>query len=169
VWTVQDDDLLRRFIHIGVDGIITDTIGKLRSIMNEANIQPIIRLATRQDDPVRPGNFAYGLEVHTGDVWMGGTDAVLTFTVTGQNGASSITVDTKPPYRMERDDWNFVTLPSPDLGALQSITVQRDDSGNGPDWFLDRIRVRSFRFGVSKEAVFNRWIDTTSPFTRALA
>jgi hypothetical protein len=69
---------------------------------------------------------------------------------------------------MERNDWNFVTLQSPDLGALQSMTVQRDSSGNGPDWFLDRIRVNSFRFGVSKEAIFNRWIDTTSPFTRPL-
>lgn len=136
--------------------------------MNEAHIQPLIRLATRKDDPQRPGNFAYGLKVHTGDVWMGGTDAVLTFTLTGQNGASNITIDTRSPYRMERDDWNFVTPPSPYLGALHSISVQRDNSGNGPDWFLDRIGVSSYRFGVSKEAIFNGWINTMSPFTRAL-
>jgi len=69
---------------------------------------------------------------------------------------------------MERNDWNFVTLQSLGLGALQSITVQRDNEGNGPDWFLDRILVASFRFGVSKRADFNRWIDSTSPFTQSL-
>jgi glycerophosphoryl diester phosphodiesterase len=168
VWTVQDDDLLHRYIHIGVDGIITDNVPKLRNIMSENQIQPLIRLATRNDDPLRPANFAYGLEVHTGDVAMAGTDAIVTFTIKGQSGVSSITVDTKPPYRMERNHWNFVTLQSPDLGVLHSLTVQRDNSGNAPDWFLDRIRVRSFRFSTSTEAVFNRWIDTTSPFTQAL-
>ena len=45
---------------------------------------------------------------------------------------------------MERNDWNYVTIPSLDLGNLISITVQRDNSGNGPDWFLDRIVVASF-------------------------
>jgi glycerophosphoryl diester phosphodiesterase len=168
VWTVQDDDLLRRYIQIGVDGIITDSIGKLCQIMKEPHIAPLIRLATRADNPMRPANFAYGLEIHTGDKSMAGTDAKVTFTLNGQNGSSSVTVDTKPPYRMEQNDWNFVTLPSPNLGPLQSITVQRDNSGNAPDWFLDRIRVRSFRFGVSKEALFNRWIDTTAPFTQVL-
>jgi glycerophosphoryl diester phosphodiesterase len=168
VWTVQNDDLLRRYIHIGVDAVITDTVAELRQIMLEPNIAPLIRLATRADDLMQPANFAYGLEIHTGDKWMAGTDANVTFTLTGQNGFASITVDTDPPYRMERDDWNFVTLPSPDLGTLQSITVQRDNSGNGPDWFLDRIRIKSFRFGVAKEAVFNQWIDNTGPFTKPL-
>jgi hypothetical protein len=53
------------------------------------------------------------------------------------------------------------------LGTLQSITVQRDNEGNAPDWFLDRILVDSFRYGVSKQATFQRWIGT-SPVTRPL-
>lgn len=69
---------------------------------------------------------------------------------------------------MEEDDWNWVTIPSDDLGALQSVTVQRDNQGNGPDWFLDRIEVRSARFGTSGLAIFDRWIDNTSPFTQPL-
>jgi hypothetical protein len=69
---------------------------------------------------------------------------------------------------MVRNSWHLVTLQSPDLGALQSVTVQRDNEGLGPDWFLDVIQVNSFRFGVSKEAHFNRWIDTTSPFTKPI-
>jgi PLAT/LH2 domain len=66
---------------------------------------------------------------------------------------------------MESNYWNWVTIPSDDLGALQLITVQRDNQGNGPDWFLDQIEVHSARFGTAGLAVFNRWIDTTSPFT----
>jgi glycerophosphoryl diester phosphodiesterase len=168
VWTVQDDDLLCEYIRIGVDGIITDDVAKLRGICNESQFRSVIRLATRNDNPFKPANLAYGLTIHTGDIFMAGTDANVIFTLAGEAGSASVTVDTSRPGRMERNDWNFVTLQSLNLGALQSITVQRDNQGNAPDWFLDRILVASFRFGVSKRAEFNRWIDSTSPFTQPL-
>jgi hypothetical protein len=41
--------------------------------------------------------------------------------------------------------------------------------GGSTNWFLDRIEVVSFRFGVTKMATFQRWIDATAPFTQALA
>jgi hypothetical protein len=118
---------------------------------------------------------AYALQVHTGDKFNAGTDANVTFTLTGTLGSSSKTVDTsligsirgKIPGRMEGNAWDFVTLQSLNLGTLQSITVQRDNEGNAPDWFLDRILVDSFRYGVSKQATFQRWIGT-SPVTRPL-
>jgi hypothetical protein len=68
---------------------------------------------------------------------------------------------------MERNAWDYVTLQSPDLGELKSITVQRNDDGNAPDWFLDQILVRSKRYGAARRAVFNRWIET-SPTTERL-
>jgi hypothetical protein len=166
-WTVQDDDDLREYIHVGVDGIITDTVGDLRNITAESEFQSVIRLARRHDNPFRPANLAYALEIHTGNRWMAGTDANVTFTITGQNGNVSYRIDTRRPGRMERNDWNYLTVPSSDLGPLQSITVRRDSQGNAPDWFLDRIRVRSFRFGVDKTAVFNRWIDKGTFFYTA--
>jgi len=60
------------------------------------------------------------------------------------------------------------TIQSADIGELLSITVQRDNDGNGPDWYLDRILVQSYRYSGSKLAVFNRWIDTTATFTEPL-
>jgi hypothetical protein len=69
---------------------------------------------------------------------------------------------------MERGQTNFVTLQSADLGNLQSITVQRDNSGNAPDWYLDTVVVESARYRTKKQATFNRWIDSTSPFTHPL-
>jgi hypothetical protein len=66
---------------------------------------------------------------------------------------------------MERDSTNFVTIESGDLGPLQSVTVRHDGAGNGPDWFLDSITVRSARFGVSAQASFNRWVESKAPVT----
>lgn len=131
VWTVDDDDLLREYIRIGVDGIITDRLPALWGIVGEAEFTNLIRLATRSDNPFAPANFAYGLLVHTADIDMGGTDANITFTLTGTAGSASMTVNMGLRGRMERGSWNYITLQSPNLGDLQSMTVQRDDSGSG--------------------------------------
>ncbi|HKV24493.1 MAG TPA: PLAT/LH2 domain-containing protein [Candidatus Acidoferrum sp.] len=168
VWTVNAQNLEREYIRIGVDGIITDSPQKLRGILMESEFQKLVRLATRQDDPYRPAACAYGLEVQTGNLSHAGTDAKITFTLTGSQGSASVTVDSSLPKRMETGDLNFVTLQTSDLGSLQSITVQRDNSGNAPDWFLDHISVKSARFGASARAAFNRWIDSTAPFTQPL-
>jgi len=37
-----------------------------------------------------------------------------------------------------------------------------------PTWSLDRISVRSARYGVSKEAVYNMDIDSIAKFTKPL-
>jgi hypothetical protein len=167
-WTTDDDERMREFIRTGVDGMITDQPALLRSVSQEAEFSSLIRFATRADNPFKQPNANYELAVHTGDVHMGGTDANVTFTLTGSSGTAVKVIDTSLDGRMERNDWNYVTMHSPDLGSLASITVQRDNSGNGPKWFLDRILVNSFRYGVSKQAIFNGWIDTTSPFTQPL-
>jgi len=168
VWTVNSHDLEREYIRIGVDGIISDDLAKLRAIIEEPEMKQLVRLATRDDDPFNPPNMAYGLAISTGDVGHAGTDAHVTFTVTGANGASSVRVDTSLTHRMERNTSSFVTLPSDDLGPLQSITVQRDSSGIAPAWFLDQILVRSARYQVAKKAVFHRWIDSAAPVTQDL-
>ena len=168
VWTVNDHDLMREYIRIGVDGMITDHPKDLRAILAEAEFPRLVRLAARADNPFQPANQTYGLAVHTGDQSGAGTDADVTFTLTGAAGSASITVDTGFPGRMETSSWNYVTLPSSDLGALQSITVQRDCDGAGPDWFLDRISVESVR-GARMQAVFDCWVGSGRPLTKPLA
>jgi glycerophosphoryl diester phosphodiesterase len=184
VWTLRDPDKMREFIRIGVDGIIAGStpstfeagaVIKLRALIDEEEFQPLIRLAKREDNPFAPPNANYGLAVHTGSRFNAGTDAMITFTLTGTLGISTKLVDAsligsifgKTPGRMERNAWDYITLQSPDLGELKSITVQRNDDGNAPDWFLDQIVVRSNRYGAAKRAVFNRWIET-SPTTERL-
>jgi hypothetical protein len=183
-WTLGDADGMREYIRIGADGIIAgghsssfeaDPVALLRSVVDEDEFDSLIRLAKREDNPFQPPDNAYALTVHTGDKHNAGTDAMLTFTLTGKLGSSSKTVDAsligsifgKTPGRMERNAWDYVTLQSADLGDLKSITVQRTDDGNAPDWFLDRILIRSARYHASKDAVFEQWIET-SPTTLTL-
>jgi hypothetical protein len=186
-WSLGLEDVfaMEEYIRIGVDGIIagfrpevfdSPSVTMLRAVAGDGRFQSMIRLATREDNPFTPSNAAYALTVHTDSRHNAGTDANVTFTVTGTFGSSSKTVDTSligslgggVPGRME-NGLDYVTLPSTDLGDLKSITVQRDDQGNAPGWYLNWIRVQSFRYGVSsKQAFFERWIDTTSPFTQPL-
>jgi PLAT/LH2 domain len=100
---------------------------------------------------------------------LAGTDANVRFTLAGEKGTSSVTVNTNYSGRMEPGSVNFVALPSPDLGTLQSISVQRDNSGNAPDWHLASITVESHRFGGPHTATFDHWIDSTNTFIRSLS
>jgi hypothetical protein len=169
-WTVNDSDDQRLYLQVGVNGIISDPRGvrHLSDVLSDPEVGARCRLARRLDNPFLPTNAFYGLTVRTSDIPMAGTDAHVTFTVTGVDGASSITVDTNFNRRMERGLVNFVTLPSPDLGELQSVTIERDNSGNAPDWHLLSIIVESLRYSTRKTGLFNCWIDTTDAFTRPL-
>lgn len=168
-WTNNEKERMREFIRTGVDGIISDDVAVLKAITEEDEFQTVIRYATRADNPFTPTNANYALFIHTGDVYMGGTDANVTFTVKGTLGSASKVIDTSLDGRMERDDWNAVTIQSANIGDLLSVTVQRDNEGNGPDWYLDRILVQSHKYGAFKLAVFNCWIDNTSAFNQHLA
>jgi hypothetical protein len=166
-WTVNDHDLQQEYIRIGVDGLITDSVDQLAEMV--PRFPGTVRLATRDDNPFQPANAAYALTVKTADVGMAGTDANVTFTLNGAQGSAGARVDTRLIRRMERNETNYVTIQSPDLGDLQSVTVQQDDSGNAPDWNLAWVRVQSYRYAVDGVgAQFNKWIDDTSPVSQLL-
>ena len=83
------------------------------------------------------------------------------------NGDASMVLDASLPERLDRNSCTYVTLFTNDLGALQSLTVQFVNAG--ATWYLDHVQVDSFRFGVSKVATFQRWIDDSGPFTQPFA
>ena len=170
-WTVNSIENQRLYLHLGVNGIIADPSGiaHFGALLRDARLASKYRLARRSDNPFLPLNAFYGLTVTTNDIAMAGTDANITFTVTGENGSSSTTMDSRYNSRMERDSANKVVLPSPDLGELHSVTVQRDDSGNAPDWHVASIKVESMRYKRHGTASFDCWIDSTAPVTRPLA
>jgi glycerophosphoryl diester phosphodiesterase len=169
-WTVNDVGDQKLYMRVGVNGIIADPdgISHFPAILKKSEFASRFRRAVRSDNPFLPPNSAYGLTVRTSDIHMAGTDANIRFTVTGEHGSSEVSVDTEYNGRMERGSVNFVVLRSPDLGRLHSVSVQRDDSGNAPDWHLGSITVQSYRFGGKHTATFDHWIDSTAKFTRLL-
>lgn len=166
VWTIDCVDLESEYIAIGVDGMITDDPAEVRAVMARPEHVDVVRLATRADNPFRPANWTYGLTIKTADVVMGGTDANITFTLTGSLGAVSKTIDATYIKRMERGDTNYLTLQADDLGVLTSLTVSHDGAGNGPDWYLEWIDVDSARYDVRARATFGAWIEAGPAVTQ---
>lgn len=166
VWTVNSEQLKREYVRIGVDGIITDDLEELSKLLKETEFQQLIRLATRDDNPFSPANYNYSLAVYTAVGKMAGTDANLTFIINGKEGSAQVTVDSSLRGRMETNQVNYVTIPSTDLGELLSVTVQQDNSGNAPNWCLDRTVVTSSFFQGSKVAIFNMEIAGNTPETQ---
>jgi hypothetical protein len=161
-WTVNEKKLGEEMIRTGVDAMICDDTDTVLEIINRPEYRPFVRLAVRNDNPFMPSNAAYSLTVYTADRFMAGTDAKLTFTLTGSNGSAQTTVDSSFRARMERNRVNYLILQAPDLGDLISVSVQRDDTGNAPDWWLDKIEVQSAHYRQQKTAVFNCEINSVS-------
>src|SRR5437762_8793640 len=113
-----------------------------------------IRMANPEDNPFTPALEAYGVNVRTMNVQGAGTDAKLTFTLNGCRGSAAVTVDTGLIHagyqsgRMERDQTDWVTIPSLNLGKLTSLTIFNDGSGLDPfpDWDLADVAVSSARW-----------------------
>ena len=113
-----------------------------------------------EDDPMLT---RYTLEVHTGNVRGGGTGANVFVTMMGSKGTSSKTL-IKAEDGSSFDRGSVVTAPLEcvDIGRLRSLTVEHDNSGFGPDWFLDRIVL--FRSeNPTKKAYFQcrQWLSRT--------
>lgn len=158
-WPTNDQSRWVQFIQIGLDGMITDDPGGLyREVQTESLFTPI-RMATREGNPFKQSNSQYVIICRTGDIRMGGTDSNVTFTINGSQGTASRQINTFLNWRMETGETNFVTFHSPDLGEVSSVTIVKDNAGNGSDWFLDWIGVHSARYGVHKTATYANWIE----------
>ena len=48
-----------------------------------------------------------------------------------------------------------------DLGPLEKVMVEHDNSGMGPGWKLDRIEVTNLRSGEATVFPCGRWLDVT--------
>jgi glycerophosphoryl diester phosphodiesterase len=162
-WTVNEKKLGEEMIRTGVDGMICDDTDTLLRIIHRPEYRHFVRLAVRNDNPFMSSNAAYSLTVYTADSPMAGTDAEVTFTLKGSKGSAQTTLDTSFRARMERNHVNYLILQAPDLGDLISVSVQRDDKGNAPDWWLDKIEVQSAHYKQQKTAVFNCEIKSVSP------
>lgn len=106
---------------------------------------------------------SYTVEVHTGNVRGGGTCANVFVTLMGSKGMSSKTqIKAEDGSNFDRGSLVTSRLECCDIGHLNSLTVEHDNSGFGPDWFLDRIVVYRSENPV-KKAYFQcrQWLSRT--------
>ncbi len=158
VYTLDHITSMHSFIDSGVDGIIPDSFGvqasgdpsHITDLVNVVNEHPEIRVATRADNPFAPALQSYGLGVLTDGDLFSGTDANLTFTLQGCRGSATITIDAgevlDPIYdseRMRDGNWDWMAIPSMNLGKLTSVTIFNDGTGDAPGWDFDDVRVSS--------------------------
>lgn len=158
VYTLDLADSFRHFINTGVDGIIVLAGNEAQLTNIVATEHPELRMATRADNKFQPLNEAYAVEVITGS---DGTDADVEFTLHGCRGNAKITVNAGyiipllyNTHRFESGNSDWITIPSKDLGEIQSVTIRNLGGGDGPDWELAKIHVSSARY------IGANWFDT---------
>ncbi|KAL3842214.1 hypothetical protein ACJMK2_020253, partial [Sinanodonta woodiana] len=103
--------------------------------------------------------IAYEMTVYTGDVQDAGTDTKITVTVFGAKGATSPVVLEKAGDRFERDRADLIKLELEDVAPIKKIRVETDGKGSRPDWFLDKIELRSVDTGVLSVFECREWFS----------
>lgn len=174
VWTLEKRDSMRNYLRMGVDGIMVNDPAKLRKVVKDKEFSGKYRLATRNDRPfTTTPPSAYVLRVKTADVGSAGTDAWLRFAVVGPTGAKlRYLIDSYPPGLFEADNVNYVTIFG-DVGTPKKLRVWRDDKGNAPGWYLDRIGVTKTKGSspamATKTVVFDQWIPEDEVVVKVVA
>ncbi|XP_068508966.1 lipoxygenase homology domain-containing protein 1 [Syngnathus scovelli] len=103
----------------------------------------------------------YEIIVITGDEKGAGTDANVSITVFGSNGDSGRR-QLRQKFRnlFEREQTDRFLLEMLDMGELQKVRVEHDNSGLHPGWLLDRVEVTNTANGVTTIFLCGKWLDT---------
>jgi hypothetical protein len=163
VWNLTSKAAMREHIDMGVDGVFVDNIKDLDSVLNEPRY---LETVYRPDRTYKPfGGDAripsYVLEVKTAEETRAGTNANLTFELTGTDVSLTTTIDSSAKGLFESGDTNFVVLTGQHLGKIVSLTVSRDDSKKAPGWFLDNISLVGPDISEPLRFEFNQFIPTS--------
>lgn len=102
-------------------------------------LQLVRQMKPRPLVPRPPVDVTYDLSVHTGDVRGAGSTAHIFITIHGTKNSSP---KTQLFGCFDRAATATSSIQAQDLGRVTDITVEHDNSGFGPDWFLDYISLR---------------------------
>lgn len=103
----------------------------------------------------------YEITVVTGDVQSAGTDAVLKLIAFGDNGTSGECVLEKSSERFERGRTDIFKIEIDDVAPLKKIRVFHDGKSSRPDWFLEKIELRSLATGDLYTFNCSQWLSKT--------
>uniref|UniRef100_A0A669B819 Lipoxygenase homology PLAT domains 1 n=1 Tax=Oreochromis niloticus TaxID=8128 RepID=A0A669B819_ORENI len=103
----------------------------------------------------------YEIIVITGDEKGAGTDANVFITLYGSNGDSGCR-QLRQKFRnlFERGQTDRFSVEMLDMGELQKVRVEHDNSGLSPGWLLDRVEVTNTANGVTTIFLCGKWLDS---------
>ena len=104
----------------------------------------------------------YKITVFTGEAKDAGTDARVHLAACGTNGSFSLSNLNDPDDGddFEAGDVNSIVFTSNvDIGDITKITIGHDNSGKGPGWFLDGVKIRNMRTGKVWCFPVYRWLS----------
>jgi len=170
-WVMENQDAMRDFLHIHIDGIIVDLdhVGPLKSILLENDFSPNYELARKGYNPwVAEALPSYYCIIHTADVTWAGTDAVIKFELFGEAGSLTTVLNSDYKDILEQGTIDVITLEGKNIGKVTKLKITALTSDSSSDWLPLRIRVRS---NIDKdEAVFDfgpdDWVKKDIPMTK---
>ncbi|XP_078530890.1 lipoxygenase homology domain-containing protein 1 isoform X2 [Lissotriton helveticus] len=101
----------------------------------------------------------YEITVVTGDVQNGGTDSSVYMTCFGASGSSEEMLLPKNGDRFERGQEDTFVMEVADIAPLKKMRIRIDGKGSRPEWFLEKIIMRSM---VTKEETLFTYSDWLS-------
>uniref|UniRef100_A0A3Q2QDK8 Lipoxygenase homology PLAT domains 1 n=1 Tax=Fundulus heteroclitus TaxID=8078 RepID=A0A3Q2QDK8_FUNHE len=103
----------------------------------------------------------YEIIIITGDEKGAGTDANVFITIYGSNGDSgSRQLRQRLRNLFERGRTDRFVVEMLDMGDLQRVRVEHDNSGLCPGWLLDRVEITNTANGVTTIFRCGKWLDT---------
>uniref|UniRef100_A0A3Q2GRI5 Lipoxygenase homology PLAT domains 1a n=1 Tax=Cyprinodon variegatus TaxID=28743 RepID=A0A3Q2GRI5_CYPVA len=103
----------------------------------------------------------YEIIIITGDEKGAGTDANVFITIYGSNGDSG-SRQLRQRFRnlFERGQTDRFVVEMLDMGDLQRVRVEHDNSGLCPGWLLERVEITNTANGVTTIFHCGKWLDT---------
>lgn len=103
----------------------------------------------------------YQISIKTGCYAKAGTDAKVTIQVEGSTGAYFRKVLDNPSINdFERGFTDGFLFTEADLGDPTKVVIWHDNTGSGPGWLVDSIRILNYRTGNTSTFPVQRWIAT---------
>ncbi|XP_065828991.1 uncharacterized protein [Oscarella lobularis] len=112
-----------------------------------------------------PTRVEYQIEVHTGSEPLAGTTAKIFVNIYGEAGNSGPReLSRKNESYFQRNQVDIFTVSSSSLGKIKGIKVWHDNSGDAPDWFLEKIVLREGGNNSIADFLFEcrKWLKSDS-------
>lgn len=100
----------------------------------------------------------YKITLKTGNRIGGGTDADVFITVVGVRGVQCAVPLEKTGNDRERGDTDHYHFRWRNLGPITSVNIWHDNSGIGPGWFLDEVRVENVTDEATWYFELEKWL-----------